>query len=82
MGETDRIVLVDLMLRISWLKDSETMIEDETSMFSADGKDISLPMAIPVINVYYALVIATETDDNSRFHSKENPASYAGLVSR
>lgn len=82
MRETDRIVLADMIQRISGLKDRETMMEDEISRLVGKRKDVQLLMTIPGINVYSAAVIAAEIDNISRFASKEKLASYAGLVPR
>ena len=79
---TDRIVLSDMMHRVSDLKDRENIIEDEISRIAEKRDDIRLLMTIPGIHVYSAAAIVAEIDDISRFEKKEKLAAYAGLVPR
>ena len=82
IGESDRIIIADMIRRVSELADRESMMEDEISRLAGKRRDVRLLMTIPGINVYSAVAIAAEIDDISRFASKEKLASYAGLVPR
>ncbi len=78
----ERIVMEDMLKRLSDLFDREREMENKISLAVKDDPRIKLLMTIPGINVYSAAVIISEIDDISRFKSKEKFASYAGLVPR
>ena len=78
----DRIVLSDLIERISDLKERERILEDQMAVACEGNASLKLLMTIPGINVYSASAILSEIDDVTRFPTKEKLASYAGLVPR
>ena len=78
----DRIVLSDLMDRISDLKERERMLEDQMAAACEGKNSVRLLMTIPGINLYSASAISSEIDDVPRFPTKEKLAAYAGLVPR
>ena len=80
MRVSDRIVLSDLLSRLSDLKDRKERLEDEMSRIVENNDDAKLLMTIPGINVYSAVAIISEIDDISRFKKKESFANYAGLI--
>jgi len=82
MIENERIIMDDMLKRIADLLNREREIENRIALAVKDDKRINLLMTIPGINVYSAAVIISEIDDISRFPTKENFASYAGLVPR
>ena len=79
---TERILMSDLLSRVSDLIEKEGAMEDQIAAMVADNEDVHLLMTIPGINLYSAACIISEIDDISRFHSREKIASYAGLVPR
>ena len=78
----DRIVLSDLMDRISDLKERERMLEVQMAAACEGKNSVRLLMTIPGINLYSASAISSEIDDVPRFPTKEKLAAYAGLVPR
>lgn len=82
LSAVERIVVSDLLSRITDLLEKELNIEDQIAALVKDSDDVRLLMTIPGINVYSAACIISEIDDVSRFGSKEKLASYAGLVPR
>ena len=78
----DRIVLLDLIERISDLKERDRMLEDQMAVACEGKNSVRLLMTIPGIDLYSAPAILSEIDDVSRFPTKEKLAAYAGLVSR
>lgn len=82
LREADRIVLSDLLSRLTDLIQRADQIEDEMSRAVENNEDIRLLMTIPGINVYSATAIMSEIDDISRFRRKESLAAYAGLIPR
>ncbi len=76
----DRIVLSDLMDRISDILEREKMHEDQMAVACQERTDVRLLMTIPGINLYSVSAILSEIDDLSRFPTKEKVAAYAGLV--
>lgn len=55
-------------------------MEDQIALAVKDNSSVKLLMTIPSINVYSAAAIISKIDDVSRFKSKENFTSYAGLA--
>ncbi|MDA8054910.1 MAG: IS110 family transposase [Thermoplasmatales archaeon] len=82
LKENERIVMEDMLKRLSDLFDREREMENKIALAVKDDQRIKLLMTIPGINVYSAAVIISEIDDISRFKSKEKLASYSGLVPR
>ncbi len=82
MTATERILLSDMLSRISDLIEKGRGIEDHIAAMVGENSDVRLLMTIPGINVYSAACIISEIDDVTRFGSKEKLASYAGLVPR
>ena len=80
--DLDRIVLSDMIERISDLKERERMLEDQMAVACEGNASLKLLMTIPGINLYSASVILSEIDDVTRFPTKEKLAAYAGLVPR
>ena len=80
LKENEKIVMEDMLKRISELFDREREMENRIALAVKDDSRVNLLMTIPGINVYSAAVIISEIDDISRFKSKEKFASYAGLV--
>ncbi|MGC8562673.1 MAG: IS110 family transposase [Thermoplasmata archaeon] len=78
----EKIVMEDMLKRLSDLFDREREMENRIALAVKDDHRIKLLMTIPGINVYSAAVVISEIDDISRFKSKEKFASYAGLVPR
>ncbi|MGC8506604.1 MAG: IS110 family transposase, partial [Thermoplasmata archaeon] len=78
----EKIVMEDMLKRLSDLFDREREMENRIALAVKDDHRIKLLMTIPGINVYSAAVVISEIDDISRFRSKERFASYAGLVPR
>jgi transposase len=66
----DRIVLSDLIERISGLKERERMLEDQMAAVCEGITSVRLLMAIPGTNVYSASVILSEIDNISIFQGK------------
>ncbi|MCL4328951.1 MAG: IS110 family transposase [Candidatus Thermoplasmatota archaeon] len=79
---TERILMSDMLSRISDLMEKGNSIEDQIAGMVNDNDGARLLMTIPGINVYSAACIISEIDDIGRFGSKEKLASYAGLVPR
>ena len=67
MRETDRIVLSEMMHRISNSKDRENIIEDEVSMIADQKNGIHLLMRILDFHVYSTASIMAEIVNFSRF---------------
>ena len=82
LKENERIVMEDMLKRLSDLIDREKEMENRIALAVKDDHRIKLLMTIPGISVYSAAVIISEIDDISRFKSKEKLASYSGLVPR
>ena len=82
LSATERILMSDMLSRISGLIEKERHIEDQIAAMVISNDDVRLLMTIPGINVYSAACIVSEIDDLSRVGSKEKHASYAGLVPR
>ena len=82
LKENEKIVMEDMLKRLSDLFDREGEMENRIALAVKDDNRVKLLMTIPGINVYSAAVIISEIDDISRFSSKEKFASYAGLVPR
>ena len=82
LKENERIVMEDMLKRLSDLFDRENEMENRIALAVKDDHRVKLLMTIPGINVYSAAVIISEIDDISRFKSKEKLASYSGLVPR
>ena len=82
LKENEKIVMEDMLKRLSDLFDRENEMENKIALAVKDDNRVKLLMTIPGINVYSAAVIISEIDDISRFKSKENLASYSGLVPR
>ena len=82
LKENERIVMEDMLKRLSYLFDREREMENRIALAVRDDHRIKLLMTIPGINVYSAAIIISEIDDISRFKSKEKLASYSGLVPR
>ena len=80
LKENKKIVMEDMLKRLSDLFDREREMENRMALAVKDDHRVKLLMTIPGINVYSAAVIISEIDDISRFSSKEKFASYAGLV--
>ena len=80
LKENERIVMEDMLKRLSDLFDRENEMENRIALAVKDDSRVKLLMTIPGINVYSAAVIISEKDDISRFKSKEKFSSYAGLV--
>ena len=80
LKEDEKIVMEDMLKRLSGLIDREREMENRIALPVKDDHRVKLLMAIPGINVYSAPVVISEIDDISRFSSKEKFASYAGLV--
>lgn len=78
----ERIIMSDLLSRVSDLMGKEIALEDQIAVMVSGNEDVRLLMTIPGINLYSAACIISEIDDVSRFGSKEKLASYAGLVPR
>jgi transposase len=65
------------------LEDLDERIKSSNQWITQLGKDdprVKLLMTIPGIGKFFALLIATEIDDISRFRSKEKLCAYAGLI--
>ena len=82
LSAAERVVMSDLLSRVSDLIEKEKAIEDRIAAMVSDNEDVKLLLTIPGINLYSAACIISEIDDISRFRSKEKLASYAGLVPR
>ena len=82
LSSSERIVMEDMLMRVSDIIDRERKIEDQIALAVKDNNEVKLLMTIPGINIYSAAAIISEIDDISRFSSKEKFASYAGLVPR
>ena len=82
LSMAQRFVLSDLMDQITYLMRKETTVEDETSRYVVNDRNVKILMTIPGIGIYSSAAIMAEIDDISRFGSKEKLASYAGLVPR
>lgn len=80
LDHSHRIVISDMLERLSDLIDREKKVEEQISALVINDKRIKLLLTIPGINVYSAAAIISEIDDISRFPSKEKFASYCGLV--
>ena len=80
LKENEKIVMEDMLKRLSDLFDREREMENRMALAVKDDNRVKLLMTIPGINVYSAAAIISEIDDISRFSSKEKFASYAGLV--
>ncbi len=80
LSTSQRVVLNDLMDRITYLMRKESTVEDEISRSAMNDRNVDLLMTIPGIGIYSAAAITSEIDDISRFKTKEKLASYAGLV--
>ncbi|MEM0134468.1 MAG: transposase [Thermoplasmatales archaeon] len=78
----ERVVMSDMLERLSDLFDRERGIENNIALAVKDDGNVKLLMTIPWINVYSAAVIVSEIDDISRFEPKEKFASYSSLVLR
>ena len=79
---SERIVLSDIVSRVSSLTISASKVEDEMARMTANNEDIKNLLSIPGINIYSAVAILSEIGDIKRFRDKEHLASYAGLVPR
>ncbi|EQB71980.1 MAG: transposase, ISliN1 [Ferroplasma sp. Type II] len=73
---SERIVLSDIISRVSSLKASALKVEDEMARMTENNEDIRNLLSIPGINIYSAVTILSEIGN------KEHLASYAGLVPR
>ena len=82
LSTAQRFVLSDLLDQITYLMKKESTVEDEISRSVINDRNVKLLMTIPGIGIYSSAAIMAEIDDISRFDSKENLASYAGLVPR
>ena len=82
LSSSERIVMEDMLMRVSDIIDRERKIEDQIALAVKDNNEVKFLMTIPGINIYSAAAIISEIDDISRFSSKEKFASYAGLVPR
>lgn len=82
LNSREKVVMNDMLERLSDLFERERNMEESiASMASADSR-VKILMTIPGVDVYSATAIISETDDISRFKSKEKFASYCGLVPR
>ena len=79
---SERIVLSDIVSRVSSLTISASKVEDEMARMTENNEDIKNLLSIPGINIYSAVAILSEIGDIKRFGNKEHLASYAGLVPR
>ena len=82
LSTPDKMVMADMIHRVSDLKQREDSMEDEMSRIVETNRNVKTLMTIPGINVYSAASIMAEIDDVARFTSKEKLAAYAGLVPR
>ena len=82
LSTAEKMVMGDLLSRVSDLIERERGLEDQIAAMVSGNDDARLLMTIPGINVYSAACIISEIDGVSRFRSKEKLASYAGLVPR
>ena len=82
LSTAQRFILSDLLDQITYLMKKESTVEDEISRSVINDRNVKLLMTIPGIGIYSSAAIMAEIDDISRFDSKENLASYAGLVPR
>lgn len=82
LSTPDKMVMADMIHRVSDLKQREDSMEDEMSRIVETNRNVKTLMTIPGINVYSAASIMAEIDDVARFATKEKLAAYAGLVPR
>ena len=73
--------LLDMELELlEYIKDKIASSNQWISQLGKNDERVSLLMTVPGIGKFFALLIASEIDDISRFASKEKLASYAGLI--
>lgn len=80
LNSYEKVVMNDMLERLSELFDRERKVEEHIASFVINDSRVKLLMTVPGINLYSAAAIVSEIDDISRFHSKEKFSSYCGLV--
>lgn len=78
----ERAALARYLQQLTYLADQEDELQRTLAQLANDREDVRLLMTIPGIDYYTAVAIVAEIGDVHRFSTKQELASYAGLVPR
>lgn len=80
LPKEDRRILDGEIELLEYLRQMIDASDHWVVQLGKDNADVRLLMTIPGIGKFFALLIATEIDDITRFRNKNKFASYAGLI--
>ena len=80
LPKEDRRILDEELELLEYLNERIASSNHWVALIGKDDERLKLLMTIPGIGKFFALLIASEIDDISRFKDKNKLASYAGLI--
>ena len=78
----ERAALARYLRQLTYLAEQEEELQRSLAQAAVDREDVRLLMTIPGVDYYTAVALVAEIGEISRFPTKRELASYAGLVPR
>lgn len=82
LSPEERSALARYLRQLTYLATQEEELQRELARVAVDREDMRLLMSIPGVDYYTAVALVAEIGEIGRFPTKQQLASYAGLVPR